>query len=346
MKRHFTVFWISPLRGQVKRLHLRWQTLLLGVFVLFLGIGLGIGGVLWYQARMKHELFATRAKIEEMRKSLLILEAEKKEQEAQLKRLTKEAENVLTELNNLRELEQKVREIMEKNLQSQLKRLGVTLTLSTTEVQTCIPLHRFLGNLFALPSEGEGGPELATFLPLSPQIVPIFSSPHDLTTKVLEDTLIWLRGEILLRRKAFEEIIDLAAKRERILEVVPSRWPTWGRVSSNYGWRRDPFTGRRAWHTGVDIAAPVGRSVVAAAEGRVVFTGWNGNYGKCIIVRHDFGFETIYGHLSRILVSVGDWVKKAQKIGEVGNTGRSTGPHLHYEVRRYGKVVNPWPHLP
>lgn len=345
MKRHLTVFWISPLRGQVKRLHLRWQTILLGAFVLFVGVGLGIGGVLWYQARMRHELCTTMAKIEEMRKNLLVLEAQKKEQEERLKHLQREAENVVIELNNLRELEQKVREIMEKNLQSQLKRLGIDLSLPTAEVQTCIPLHRFLRGLYIPSPEGMGGPELlvAAFPPLPAQILP---SPQDLTTRALEDTLLWLRGEILLRRKAFEEIIDLAAKKDRILEVVPSRWPTWGRVSSNYGWRRDPFTGRRAWHTGVDIAAPTGRSVVAAAEGRVVFTGWNGNYGKCIIIRHDFGFETVYGHLSRILVNVGDRVKKAQKIGEIGSTGRSTGPHLHYEVRRYGKVVNPWPHLP
>ncbi len=346
MKRHLTVFWISPLRGQVKRLHLRWQMVLFGIVVLFVGAGLGIGGVLWYQARMKHELYTTMAKIEEMRKNLLILEAQKKEQEAKLEYLTREAENVITELNNLRELEQKVREIMEKNLQSQLRRLGIDLAISTTEVQTCIPLHRLLRGLFVPPPEGAGGPEFAAFLPLPAQMLPLPLSPQDFTTKALEDTLTWLRGEILLRRKAFEEIVDLVAKKDRVLEVVPSRWPTWGRVSSNYGWRRDPFTGRRAWHTGVDIAAPPGRSVVAAAEGRVVFTGWNGNYGKCIIIRHDFGFETVYGHLSKILVNVGDRVKKAQKIGEVGNTGRSTGPHLHYEVRRYGKVVNPWPHLP
>jgi len=346
VKRHLTVFWISPLRGQMRRLHLRWQTLLLGFVILCVGIGLGIGGVLWYQSRMKRELFATMARIEEMRKNLMVLEAQKKEQEARIEHLTKEAENVLNELNNLRELEQKVREVMEKSLQSQLKRLGVNLSLSTNEVQTCIPLHRFLAGLFLAPQEGAGGPELAAFIPLPSQTLLPPVTPQDLTTRALEDTLIWLRGEILLRRKAFEEILDLAQKRDRILEVVPSRWPTWGRVSSNYGWRRDPFTGRRAWHTGVDIAAPLGRSVVAAAEGRVVFTGWNGNYGKCIIIRHDFGFETVYGHLSKILVNVGDRVKKAQKIGEVGNTGRSTGPHLHYEVRRYGKVVNPWPHLP
>lgn len=346
MKRHLTIFWISPLKGQVKRLHLRWQVLLFGLFILCVGIGLGIGGVLWYQSRMKHELFTTMAKIEEMRKNLLTLEAQKREQETRLEHLTKEAESVLNELNNLRDLEQKVREIMEKNLQSQLKRLGVTLTLSTSEVRTCIPLQRFLEGLFVAPPQGEGGPELAAFFLLPIHTLSTPPSPRDLTTRTLEDTLIWLRGEMLLRRRAFEEILDLAAKKDRVLEVVPSRWPTWGRVSSNYGWRRDPFTGRRAWHTGVDIAAPTGRSVVAAAEGKVIFTGWNGNYGKCIIVRHDFGFETLYGHLSKISVNVGDRVKKAQKIGEVGSTGRSTGPHLHYEVRRYSKVVNPWPHLP
>ncbi len=155
MKRHLTVFWISPLRGQMRRLHLRWQTFLLGFVILCVGIGLGIGGVLWYQSRMKRELFTTMARIEEMRKNLLVLEAQKKEQEARLEYLTKEAENVLNELHNLRELEQKVRELMEKSLQSQLKRLGVTLSLSTSEVQTCIPLHRFLGGFSSLPRRAQ-----------------------------------------------------------------------------------------------------------------------------------------------------------------------------------------------
>lgn len=346
MKRHFTVFWISPLKGQVRHMHIRWQTFLLGILVFLLGIGFGIGGVLWYQSRMKRELYTTMVRIEEMRKNLLVLEAQKKEQEAKLEHLTKEAESVLTELDNLRELERKVREVMEKNLQSQLKRLGITLSLSTSDVQACIPLYRFLGNLFVPPPQGEGGPELASFIPLSLNPLSPLPPSQDFNIRTLEDTLAWLRGEVLLRKKAFEEILDLVVKKDRILEVVPSRWPTWGRISSNYGWRRDPFTGRRAWHTGVDIAAPVGRSVVAVAEGTIIFTGWNGNYGKCIIIRHDFGYETVYGHLSRIHVNVGDRVRKAQKIGEVGNTGRSTGPHLHFEVRRYGKVTNPWPHLP
>ncbi len=155
-----------------------------------------------------------------------------------------------------------------------------------------------------------------------------------------------MRTETLARKKSLEEVVEVAQQRDRLLYVVPMRWPTWGRVSSNYGWRNDPFTGRRAWHAGVDIAAPTGRSVVATAEGKVIFTGWNGNYGKCVIVRHQFGYETVYGHLSKILVNTGDAVKKEQIIGQVGSTGRSTGPHLHYEVRRYSEVINPWPHLP
>ena len=118
-----------------------------------------------------------------------------------------------------------------------------------------------------------------------------------------------------------------------------------GRVQS-YCWRKDPFTGRKAWHTGVDIAAPAGRNIVATAAGKVIFAGWNGNYGRCVIIRHQFGYETVYGHLSKIQVENGEEVKKETIIGKVGSSGRSTGPHLHYEVRKYGNVINPWPYLP
>ncbi|GAW93103.1 peptidase M23 [Calderihabitans maritimus] len=117
------------------------------------------------------------------------------------------------------------------------------------------------------------------------------------------------------------------------------------RVSSGFGWRRNPITGRRQFHAGVDIAASYGNGVYAYAEGKVVYAGWAGGYGKVIFIDHGNGLETRYAHLSRIYVKVGEKVRAGQRIGAVGSTGRSTGPHLHFEVRVNGRPQSPWKYL-
>lgn len=347
--KHLTIFWISPVKGQLKKFHLRWQILVLGILIFVVGIGLGIGGVLWYQAKTRKALFSASCQLKETQQALAVLENQRREQEERIKNLTQETEKVLQELNAVRELDKKVRELLEKDLQSRLKKLGISLSLASTELSPCVPVHRFFERSWEALPMGMGGPLFGSLVPLPP-VSSLVNPPYDphlqIQIRTLEDNLTWLKTEIFLRRKSLEEVIDVAYKKDRLLDTIPMRWPTWGKISSRYGWRKDPFTGQRAWHTGIDIAAPSGRSVVATAEGRVVFAGWNGNYGKCVIVRHQFGYETVYGHLSKILVNPGDLVKKNQVIAKVGSTGRSTGPHLHYEVRRYGNVVNPWPHLP
>lgn len=117
--------------------------------------------------------------------------------------------------------------------------------------------------------------------------------------------------------------------------------PLRGRYTSGYGIRFHPVYKRKKFHTGIDIAAPYGSSIKAAKEGKVIFSGWNGGYGKCVIIKHQLGYETVYGHMSKITVSAGQYVKAGQVIGRVGSTGVSTGPHLHFEVRKYGQVTNP-----
>jgi len=117
--------------------------------------------------------------------------------------------------------------------------------------------------------------------------------------------------------------------------------PLRGLYTSGFGIRNDPFTGERGYHTGIDVAKNYGAPVYAAKEGIVTFAGWNGGYGKCVVIKHQFGFETLYGHLSTINVSTGQKVKAGQFIGRVGDSGRSTGPHLHFEVRKFGTPINP-----
>jgi murein DD-endopeptidase MepM/ murein hydrolase activator NlpD len=113
------------------------------------------------------------------------------------------------------------------------------------------------------------------------------------------------------------------------------------RFTSGFGYRRDPKTGGRRMHNGTDFAAPHGTDIFATADGVVTFAGWNSGYGNYVEIQHEFGIETRYGHMSRIRVKKGQRVSRGQQIGDMGSTGRSTGTHLHYEVRVNGKPVNP-----
>jgi murein DD-endopeptidase MepM/ murein hydrolase activator NlpD len=114
-----------------------------------------------------------------------------------------------------------------------------------------------------------------------------------------------------------------------------------GRITSYFGLRRDPFTHRHGHHTGVDFASYYGAPIVATSDGSVTFTGWKGAYGKLVIVKHANGYSTYYGHCSNILVRPGQKVSQGQIIAKVGSTGRSTGPHCHYEIRIRSSAMNP-----
>ena len=136
-------------------------------------------------------------------------------------------------------------------------------------------------------------------------------------------------------------LIDLEAARAAA-RSLPIGAPTTGaRLSSRFGNRIDPFTRRRAFHSGIDFAAPTGHPIYAAADGRVVRAGRSGGYGRMIEIEHAHGIRTRYAHLHRISVNRGDRVAAGELIGRMGSTGRSTGPHLHYEVRRGDRAVDP-----
>ena len=117
--------------------------------------------------------------------------------------------------------------------------------------------------------------------------------------------------------------------------------PVSGIVSSSYGRRKDPLTGESAFHHGIDIASPAGSAVLAAGAGGVVFSGWKNGYGNVVEIDHGDGFSTCYAHTAENLVSAGEEVNANQPIAHVGSTGRSTGPHLHYEVRKDGVSLDP-----
>jgi murein DD-endopeptidase MepM/ murein hydrolase activator NlpD len=137
------------------------------------------------------------------------------------------------------------------------------------------------------------------------------------------------------------ELEDVVGRLGKLLNTLPLRWPVSGRVNSEFGKRRSPFSGRLEQHRGLDIGAPQGTPVKAPAAATVVVASTRGGYGKHVKLDHGNGVRSLFGHLSAVDVKVGQRLEKGQVIGKVGSTGRSTGPHLHYEIRVDGERVDP-----
>ena len=162
---------------------------------------------------------------------------------------------------------------------------------------------------------------------------------------VIQQRIDEVRRQIDLRRESQEEIQGILNDQRSLLAAKPGGWPVKGWLTSSFGMRRDPFNGRRKMHEGLDIAARTGTSVTATADGIVSSVKTEPGYGKVVILDHGYGYRTIYGHNSRYYVKVGQRVRRGERIAAVGNTGRSTGSHVHYEIRLNGVPVNPRKYL-
>ena len=165
---------------------------------------------------------------------------------------------------------------------------------------------------------------------------PAVSGSHDLS--VLEDRAFRLDGQL-------DEVKETLENRLLLLRSTPMISPVRGVINSGFGFRRDPITGQRSHHDGIDISADRGQPILAPADGIVVRAERAGNLGRAVYVAHRFGYETRFGHLSRILVEEGQEVRRGDTLGWVGNSGRATGYHLHYEVRRDGDPRDPFEFL-
>ena len=164
--------------------------------------------------------------------------------------------------------------------------------------------------------------------------------------KSIADQLNNLSYRTAFQVKSFDEIAGLVKNKEKLLAATPSIQPvsnrSLSRVASGYGYRIDPVYKDRRLHQGLDFTAPIGTPIYATADGRVKDAGFNtGGFGNRVVISHGFGYETVYGHMVRIKARVGENVKRGEVIGYVGNSGKSTGPHCHYEVHRKGIPVDP-----
>ena len=154
-----------------------------------------------------------------------------------------------------------------------------------------------------------------------------------------------LEKEMYVQAKSYDEVAQMAKEQEIRMENIPAIQPVMNkdlkRVASGYGMRIDPVYHVRKFHQGMDFTAPTGTEVFATANAKVDFAGWKQGYGNTVILDHGYGYKTLYAHLYKILVRKGQKVRRSDIIALVGNTGKSTGPHLHYEVRLNNKPVDP-----
>jgi murein DD-endopeptidase MepM/ murein hydrolase activator NlpD len=204
---------------------------------------------------------------------------------------------------------------------------GLTSPLALKEVGSGGPDASLGGDSPALPgSQPAPGSPLASGPP-SPKAPPLRTADIRVQAQKIEDSL-----------KTVEKYVDQQKLR---LAATPAIWPTRGYISGVFGNRIHPFTGRWEFHYAIDIATQLGNKVIAPADGVVLVAETRDYYGKMVIIDHGFGYVTRYGHLSGFNVREGQHVKRYDVIGYVGTTGRSNGPHLHYEVRYYDKPMNP-----
>ncbi|SEA55041.1 Murein DD-endopeptidase MepM and murein hydrolase activator NlpD, contain LysM domain [Desulfuromusa kysingii] len=150
-----------------------------------------------------------------------------------------------------------------------------------------------------------------------------------------------LQVAIELRRQSQEGVRNLLNDQVSLSRATPKGWPTKGWLTSYFGMRKSPFSGRQVMHEGLDIAANTGTPVVATADGIVSRVRYSRDYGKMVVIDHGYGYRTIFAHNSKVLVKAGQRVKRGDMISQVGNTGRSTGSHLHYELRLNGVPIDP-----
>ena len=154
-----------------------------------------------------------------------------------------------------------------------------------------------------------------------------------------------LRKQLYIQSNSLEELISLGKNQEERSKCIPAIQPISNkdlrRTASGYGVRIDPIYRTPRFHSGMDFSAKVGTEIYATGNGVVTFAAWKQGYGNCLIIDHGYGYQTLYGHMSKFKKRVGQKVTRGEVIGEVGNTGKSTGPHLHYEVIVRGKHDNP-----
>lgn len=287
------------------------------LLVLFIFVLAGAAGFVSFEyLKIKDELVSTSSKVSTTDNKIVVAESEIKFQREQLQAFAEEVERMKSKLGQLADLEVQIRQ--------------TALVKPDTNYKPVDEVVLY----------GQGGPRTAE--------IEISDSLDEKPTKLLvsmHQELDLLNSVADYQQESMQSLLQTLIAQQNLMSATPSILPILSGskhvITSKFGYRKSPFSSARTLHTGLDISAKIGTEIVATAAGRVIQAGWKGDYGYMISIDHGYGVVTRYAHCSAIVALVGDKVLKGDIIALVGNTGRSTGPHVHYEVLLNGVHVNP-----
>ena len=222
--------------------------------------------------------------------------------------------------------------------------LTKSITKSRDYIETVKEMETDLRGLLNLKSEkaiiespGIGGPTTND----KDVVAKILSTNSDLGNEEVKMNIREMKRDSWMTTQGFRQVSNYINNERLRLLATPCMWPTFGTITSRFGWRIHPMSTNNEFHEAIDIANCEETPIRATADGKVVFSDWQGSYGRAIMIDHGHGFATRYCHISVLIAKVGEQVKRGQVIALSGSTGSSTGPHLHYEVWNNGRPVNP-----
>lgn len=217
---------------------------------------------------------------------------------------------------------------------TELRQMVSRLKLVNAKLMLMAGVENPLGNEINFGMGGEGSPSISGIVESFKQ-----ESEESATEKIAN--LEKLKGAAITEEEQSQRLMEFFQDQHTLLASTPSVWPVRGWVTSGFGKRKSPFTGKQTMHAGIDISTKTGTPIAAPADGVVSYSDRKGAYGLVLVIDHGYGYQTFYGHCSKLGKNVGDKVKRGEVVAYVGNTGSSTGSHLHYEVRVRGVATNP-----
>ncbi|WP_256761156.1 M23 family metallopeptidase [Cohnella sp. WQ 127256] len=325
----FTFMVIPDANSSVMRFQLSAVILVIGLITTIAILAISITAFLLYRGntnqigQLKQQLSSATGDYEQIIKSK---DEHIDELQTDLVDLSEQAQKINTRVNDIEVLESQLKEMVgiETNDSSKSKESDKPSPDNKTDD----------AEQFSMDS-GTGGEEL-----------PITEEDMGLLVEQTRSQFLSLDEQIQFMKPELEQTKIDVAKQQKIIAVTPTIWPADSRkITSTYGIRKDPFTRRATYHAGLDLGGNTGDAIYATADGTVIEAGRSTSHGNNVLISHANGIRTHYSHMSEILTTVGAKVTKGDIIGEIGSTGRSTGPHLHYEVIIKGEHVDPQPYL-